>query len=84
MLLVESKAAHRFMAPSGDTARGFAFMPPGPNKARPAGKWQSNMENLGKRTIDGLEMEGIRGIQTAEEHPDSCSLKRDGPPLPSG
>jgi len=68
VLLIESNVAQYFVAPhsgSGPFEIGF----PALGEAFPAAKWQSKKEALGKRIINGIEVEGERIVQTSADDP---------------
>lgn len=67
ILLAHSKIAHRMLVPSGPD--GFAVGFPAMIDLPPAGKWQTKSEALGKRTRDGVEVEGARTTFTSEGQP---------------
>jgi hypothetical protein len=64
ILRVADSIAYRLTQPASG---GFAFS--GMGRGLPAGKWQAKTEELGKRVIDGLEVEGTRRTRTSEDDP---------------
>ncbi|MFZ3213601.1 MAG: hypothetical protein WA188_19010 [Terriglobales bacterium] len=67
ILLSTEKIAYRVPLPKSTEDR-FAFLGIG-GVAESSHKWSAKTENAGKRTIEGIEYEGTRIIQTAEGEP---------------
>jgi hypothetical protein len=66
-LLMGPKIAYRVFLPSS-SAGGFVVALPalGVGEARPTGKLRDTAEALGKRVMYGIEVEGVRSVQTSE------------------
>ncbi len=67
VLLSTQKIAYRVPLPKSTEGR-FAFLGIG-GVAESSHKWSARTENAGKRTIEGIECEGTRIIETAEGEP---------------
>jgi hypothetical protein len=68
LLLVDSKIATYILAPHS-SSEPFQVGLPAVGKALPAGIWQTKVEGLGVRVIDGVEVEGARTVRTSEDQP---------------
>lgn len=68
LLLVRDKIAYRIIGPKvGED--GFVYGAGGMGEALPPGKWTARTENLGRRIIDGIEVEGERITQISADQP---------------
>lgn len=73
-LVTPAKIAARItVSKSGPDAFAVAF--PGIGEMLPAGTWKTKTEGLGKRTIDGVEVEGTRTTQTSEDQPSLIAVE---------
>jgi len=68
VLLSAEKIAYRTPFPTSTEGR-FAFFGTGGDAAASSHKWNARTENTGKRTIEGIECEGTRIIQSVEGEP---------------
>jgi hypothetical protein len=73
LLSARDKIAYRFIGPKA-TESGFAHGVGGMGEGLPPGAWSTKMENLGRRTIDEIEVEGERVIQTSADQPSLTAI----------
>ena len=68
ILPVEPEVANRTAVPRS-SSEPFQVGFPAVGRLLPAGTWRTKMEGLGTRVIDGVEVEGVRTVQTSEDQP---------------
>ena len=68
VLSAKDKLAYRIKGPKAGE-NGFAYGVGGMGEGLPSGLWRTSTENLGRRTIDGIEVEGQRITQTSSNQP---------------
>jgi hypothetical protein len=72
VMLTPDKIAARLLPPKNVDQAGLAL--PGLLQQLPPGNWEWKAENLGRRTIEGIDFEGTRVTRTAPEHPGTVAL----------
>ncbi len=73
-LLTRDKVAARIRASDSGKGR-FAFAVPDMAGPLPNGTWQAREEHLGKRVVEGVEVEGIRTTRTCKEQPGLIAIE---------
>ncbi len=73
ILLVDSKVAVRMAVPRSSDGR-FHIGFPADVEPLPPGKLVTKIETLEARLVEGVEVEGIRTVQTSEEQPDLTAI----------